>query len=236
MALAVVNAIPDFHQDRLVGKRNLVVRLGRGARRRALPGARRGAASPSSPSASLAGVFPWRASLRCSALPLLVASAPRARAHLQTPRRFRPGDAQHRRLLRSWRCAVHAGHPACRPACDDAPHRSALRRAAASCPGSSRATATSLPALLHRIRAGQAPARRARRATRRCASPTRSSRSGVPYVMLCGGEPLVVPHFLAVAEALGRAGRAAQDRDQRPALRRGGRASASRGCRSARSR
>src|SRR5262249_60983611 len=26
------------------------------------------------------------------------------------------------------------------------------------------------------------------------------------YVMLCGGEPLVVPHFLAVAEALGRAG------------------------------
>jgi len=29
MGLAVVNAIPDFHQDRLVGKRNLVVRLGR---------------------------------------------------------------------------------------------------------------------------------------------------------------------------------------------------------------
>jgi len=30
--------------------------------------------------------------------------------------------------------------------------------------------------------------------------------NGVPYVMLCGGEPLVVPHFLDVAEALGRAG------------------------------
>ena len=29
MSLAVVNAIPDFYQDRLVGKRNLVVRLGR---------------------------------------------------------------------------------------------------------------------------------------------------------------------------------------------------------------
>jgi 1,4-dihydroxy-2-naphthoate octaprenyltransferase len=29
MALAVVNAIPDFHQDRLGGKRNLVVRAGR---------------------------------------------------------------------------------------------------------------------------------------------------------------------------------------------------------------
>ena len=28
-ALAVVNEIPDFHQDRLVGKRNLVVRVGR---------------------------------------------------------------------------------------------------------------------------------------------------------------------------------------------------------------
>ena len=30
--------------------------------------------------------------------------------------------------------------------------------------------------------------------------------AGVPYVMLCGGEPLVVPHFFAVAEALGCAG------------------------------
>jgi MoaA/NifB/PqqE/SkfB family radical SAM enzyme len=32
------------------------------------------------------------------------------------------------------------------------------------------------------------------------------ARAGVPYVMLCGGEPLVVPHFFAVAEALGDAG------------------------------
>ncbi len=31
-------------------------------------------------------------------------------------------------------------------------------------------------------------------------------RSEVPYVMLCGGEPLIVPHFFAVAEALGEAG------------------------------
>jgi MoaA/NifB/PqqE/SkfB family radical SAM enzyme len=31
-------------------------------------------------------------------------------------------------------------------------------------------------------------------------------RNAVPYVMLCGGEPLVVPHFLALAEALGQAG------------------------------
>jgi MoaA/NifB/PqqE/SkfB family radical SAM enzyme len=31
-------------------------------------------------------------------------------------------------------------------------------------------------------------------------------RSEVPYVMLCGGEPLVVPHFFALAEVLGEAG------------------------------
>jgi MoaA/NifB/PqqE/SkfB family radical SAM enzyme len=31
-------------------------------------------------------------------------------------------------------------------------------------------------------------------------------RNDVPYVMLCGGEPLVAPHFWAIAEALGAAG------------------------------
>ena len=31
-------------------------------------------------------------------------------------------------------------------------------------------------------------------------------RNEVPYVMLCGGEPLVVPHFFALAETLGHAG------------------------------
>jgi MoaA/NifB/PqqE/SkfB family radical SAM enzyme len=31
-------------------------------------------------------------------------------------------------------------------------------------------------------------------------------RNEVPYVMLCGGEPLVVPHFFELAEALGAAG------------------------------
>ncbi|MEP7083848.1 MAG: radical SAM protein, partial [Betaproteobacteria bacterium] len=31
-------------------------------------------------------------------------------------------------------------------------------------------------------------------------------RNQIPYVMLCGGEPLVVPHFLALAETLGNAG------------------------------
>jgi len=31
-------------------------------------------------------------------------------------------------------------------------------------------------------------------------------RNDVPYVMLCGGEPLVAPHFFEIAEALGAAG------------------------------
>ena len=31
-------------------------------------------------------------------------------------------------------------------------------------------------------------------------------RNEIPYVMLCGGEPLVVPHFFQLAEALGMAG------------------------------
>jgi MoaA/NifB/PqqE/SkfB family radical SAM enzyme len=31
-------------------------------------------------------------------------------------------------------------------------------------------------------------------------------RNDVPYVMLCGGEPLVVPHFQAIADRLGNAG------------------------------
>lgn len=31
-------------------------------------------------------------------------------------------------------------------------------------------------------------------------------RNEVPYVMLCGGEPLVAPHFFALAEALGKGG------------------------------
>jgi MoaA/NifB/PqqE/SkfB family radical SAM enzyme len=31
-------------------------------------------------------------------------------------------------------------------------------------------------------------------------------RNEIPYVMLCGGEPLIVPHFFELAEKLGRAG------------------------------
>jgi len=89
MALAVVNAIPDFHQDRLVGKRNLVVRLGR---RRAvwLYVALAGAGLAVAAAGAALGAFPkscWAALL---ALPLLVASARRGIRSYESARDFRP--------------------------------------------------------------------------------------------------------------------------------------------------
>jgi len=89
MALAVVNAIPDFHQDRLVGKRNLVVRVGR---RRAvwlytgLAGA--GLATPLIGVAG--GVFPAACLLSLLALPLLIISARRAMHAYESPRKLVP--------------------------------------------------------------------------------------------------------------------------------------------------
>jgi 1,4-dihydroxy-2-naphthoate octaprenyltransferase len=89
MALAVVNAIPDFHQDRLVGKRNLVVRLGR---KRAV-GLYLGLASAALLIA-LVGViervFPPLCLATLLALPLLIASARRAAGTYETPRLFVP--------------------------------------------------------------------------------------------------------------------------------------------------
>jgi 1,4-dihydroxy-2-naphthoate octaprenyltransferase len=89
MALAVVNAIPDFHQDRLVGKRNLVVRLGR---RRAV-GLYLGLAAAgilAIPAGVLAGAFPSTCLVALFALPLLIASARRARRNYERPREFVP--------------------------------------------------------------------------------------------------------------------------------------------------
>lgn len=89
MALAVVNAIPDFHQDRLVGKRNLVVRLGR----------RRGvwlylllaaAAFAVVTAGVAAGVFPSVCLAALAAVPWLVASGRRAVATYEVPRQFVP--------------------------------------------------------------------------------------------------------------------------------------------------
>jgi len=90
MALAVVNAIPDFYQDRLVGKRNLVVRLGRqGGMRLYL-----GLAALGLGVALLgvaAGIFPRACAAAAAAgLPYLLASGKAARSTWDTPRLFVP--------------------------------------------------------------------------------------------------------------------------------------------------
>lgn len=89
MALAVVNAIPDFQQDRLVGKRNLVVRLGR---RRAVPLylSLAGTGLLTVLLGVLAGEFPRPCLAALLALPLLVSSARRAAHTYESPRLFVP--------------------------------------------------------------------------------------------------------------------------------------------------
>jgi 1,4-dihydroxy-2-naphthoate octaprenyltransferase len=89
MALAVVNAIPDFHQDRLVGKRNLVVRIGR-ARAVFLYLGLCAAALVVVVAGVAAGVFPPGCLAALLALPFLAASALRARTTFEQPRRFLP--------------------------------------------------------------------------------------------------------------------------------------------------
>ena len=89
MALAVVNAIPDYHQDRLVGKRNLCVRLGR---RRAVT-LYVGLAAAGLfivPVAVVAGLLPWPCLAALFAVPLLVKSDRVARISYETPRAFVP--------------------------------------------------------------------------------------------------------------------------------------------------
>ena len=88
-ALAVVNAVPDYHQDRLVGKRNLVVRLGR-SRAVLLYLALAGAGLAVVAAGVALRLFPLPCLLALAALPLLVASARRARGTCQTPRQFLP--------------------------------------------------------------------------------------------------------------------------------------------------
>jgi 1,4-dihydroxy-2-naphthoate octaprenyltransferase len=89
MALAVVNAIPDYHQDRLVGKRNLVVRLGR---RRGvwLYLALAAAALLTAVIGVTAGVFPVACLTALLALPLLASSARIALRTYESPRQFVP--------------------------------------------------------------------------------------------------------------------------------------------------
>lgn len=89
MALAVVNAIPDYHQDRLVGKRNLVVRLGR--RRGVWLYLALAAAGLAVVVAGVfAGVFPVASLAALLALPLLLSSARAALRTYELPRQFVP--------------------------------------------------------------------------------------------------------------------------------------------------
>jgi 1,4-dihydroxy-2-naphthoate octaprenyltransferase len=89
MGLAIVNAIPDFHQDRLVGKRNLVVRLGR---RRAvfLYLALSATGLLVVPVGVAAGILPMPCLATLLALPLLVSSGRLALSTYETPRAFVP--------------------------------------------------------------------------------------------------------------------------------------------------
>lgn len=89
MALAVVNAIPDFHQDRLVGKRNLVVRLGR-KRAVVLYLALAAAGLAIVVAGVISGMFPLAALAAWLALPFVVASGRHAVRHHSAPRRFLP--------------------------------------------------------------------------------------------------------------------------------------------------
>ena len=89
MALAVVNAIPDFHQDRLVGKRNLVQRVGR-ERAVALYVGLAAAGLAIAPVGVILGVFPAACLLALLALPWIVASARHARRTYTAPKQFLP--------------------------------------------------------------------------------------------------------------------------------------------------
>ena len=89
MALAIVNAIPDFHQDRLVGKRNLVVRFGReNAVRLYLGLAALGLVIVVA--GVMAGAFPPACLGALVAVPFVVASARTASRHFASPRNFLP--------------------------------------------------------------------------------------------------------------------------------------------------
>jgi len=89
MALAVVNAIPDFHQDRLVGKRNLVVRFGRENAVR-LYLALAIAALVIVVAGVFTGLFPWGTFAAVLALPFVILSARTSTRHFNAPRHFLP--------------------------------------------------------------------------------------------------------------------------------------------------
>jgi 1,4-dihydroxy-2-naphthoate octaprenyltransferase len=102
MALAVVNAIPDFHQDRLVGKRNLVVRVGR-QRAVWLYLALAAVGLAVAAVGAVFGAFPVACLASLGALPWLIASGRRAFDTFETPRLFVPAI---RAIVRCYLIAV----------------------------------------------------------------------------------------------------------------------------------
>ena len=235
MALAVVNAIPDFHQDRLVGKRNLVVRLGRErAVRLYLALAAAGLAIVVA--GVVAGTFPAgvprRARSRC---PSSWRARARALRHHSSPRAVPARDALDGVRLPRGDRRLHA-----RRSCSQALAVSAHRIDALRAPllVTWQLTRDCDLACLHCCTDSAPGKRLADELTREEALRLAADivASDVPYVMLCGGEPLVVAALLRGGRGAGRGRRAPQDRDQRPALRRGAGAAPRRACRSARSR
>lgn len=88
-ALAVANEIPDFYQDSLVGKRNLVVRLGRKRGVQLYTGAAAGALGVIAGGA-LSGAFPLGSLAALAGAPLAVRSYLRAAGAYDNPREFVP--------------------------------------------------------------------------------------------------------------------------------------------------
>jgi len=102
MALAVVNAIPDFHQDRLVGKRNLVVRVGRRNGVSLYVGLA-GLGLAVAPIGVAAGAFPAGCLATLLAVPWLVASYRSGVLNFESPRLFVPAI---RSMVRCYLLAV----------------------------------------------------------------------------------------------------------------------------------
>jgi 1,4-dihydroxy-2-naphthoate octaprenyltransferase len=87
MSLAVVNNIPDFHQDRLVGKKTLVVRLGRKTAV-TLYVALAGLAIAIAVCGAISGFFPMTCVATLLGAPLLFMSAKVARHSYEQPKQF----------------------------------------------------------------------------------------------------------------------------------------------------
>lgn len=88
LALAIANEIPDYYGDRLVGKRNIVVRIGR-QRAARLYGIVTMLSFALIVAGLLTGTYPALFALALLLIPLAWANAARAQEHYDSPPRFR---------------------------------------------------------------------------------------------------------------------------------------------------